>query len=133
MGAIEEAKAVISAHEGLFAAGDIDGVMSNMDEDVTVLAADCPPAEGHEAVRSLYESLLALGSWEFSHDYSPATVVADLVVLHGVARGSLTQDGAQSVAFANNFLIVMRRGTDGQYRAWRASFAPSGEGGAAQV
>lgn len=127
MGAIEEAKTVIRAHEEFSSAGDLDGILSNMDEDVVFLVPDSPLVEGREAVRSLYESLFAMGSWEFGHDYSAATEVGDLVLLHGIARGSLTPEGQEAAPFANNFMITMRRAADGRYRTWRVAFAPGGE------
>ncbi len=127
MEAIDHAKAVIKAHETLVADADVEGVLGNMDSDVAFLAPDSPMVEGRDAVRSLYETLFAMGSWEFSHDYSSTSEMGDLVFLHGVARGTMTPTDQESVPLSNNFMITMRRDADGRLRIWRAAFAPSGE------
>jgi ketosteroid isomerase-like protein len=124
---IEEAKAVVRDHEGLVADADIEGILRNMDADVTLLAPDAPLVEGLDSVRGLYESLLAMGSWNFGHDYSSETESGDLVFLHGVARGTMTPLGEEPTPMSNNFMITMRRDSEGRYRIWRAAFAPSGE------
>lgn len=124
---IEQAKAVIRDHEALTASGDVDGILKNMDLDVAFLAPDAPLIEGQEAIRGFYDSLFSMGSWKFGHEYSSASEVGDLVLLHGVARGTMTPHGQEATALSNNFMITMRRNSDGQYRIWRAAFAPDGE------
>ena len=127
MNAIEQAKAVVRAHETLVADADVDGVLGNMDSDVAFLAPDSPMVEGRDAVRRLYETLFVIGSWEFSHDYSSTSEIGDLVFLHGVARGTMTPTDQKPVPLSNNFMITMRRDADGRFWMWRAAFAPSGE------
>jgi ketosteroid isomerase-like protein len=124
---IEEAKAVVRDHEELTAAADLEGILTNMDTEVTFLAPDAPLVEGVEAVRGLYEAILGMADWKFRHDYSHESESGDLVFLHGVARGTMTPRGQEPAPISNNFMITMRRDSDGRYRIWRAAFAPSGE------
>ena len=127
MSAIEEAKKIVASHERFTAARDIPGILSNMAEDVVFLAPDTPLIEGHDAVRGLYEALFGMGDWEFGHDYAGASESGDLVLLHGVARGTLTPPDQDPSPFANNFMITTRRNTSGGMKILRAAFAPSGE------
>ena len=128
---IEAAKAVVAAHEDLVRAGDLDGIVENAADDVVVLAPDTPLVEGKASFRELYVSLLGMGAWDFGHEYHGAEVVEDTVILHGVARGTLTPSGEDPSSFANNFLLIFKKLADGKYRLWRVAFAPSGEVGAA--
>ena len=124
---VEHAKAVIREHEALVAAADLEGVMRNMDADIAFLVPDTPPIEGIEAIRGMYESLFATATWAFGHDYSHASEAGGLVFLHGIARGTMTPHGQPSSPMSNNFMITMRKDSDGRYRIWRAAVAPSGE------
>ncbi len=127
MDAIKQAKAVIRSHEEYMAAGDLDAVMTNMAEDVVMVAPDSPLIEGKDAMRAIYTSFIAMGQWEFGHDYSGAEAIGDLVMLHGIARGSLTPPEGDPVPLANNFMLTVRRDDTGTFRLWRGAFAPSGE------
>lgn len=122
---VGSAKEVVASHERFAAAADLDGVMSNSADDIVVLIPDAPLVKGKQAFREFYTTLLALGRWEFGHDYEGAVATGDVVVLHGVARGTLTPAGGEPAAFANNFLLVLKNQPDGKFRLWRISFAPS--------
>jgi len=123
--AIFEAKAVVTSHEGLAMAGDLDGVMSNMADDIVVLAYGVPLIDGAAAFREFYAAMMAAGRMNFGHDYTGADVINDdIVELHGVSRGTMTTDDGQTSEFSNNFVHVLRRGTDGKFKMWRAAFAP---------
>ena len=123
--AIAEAKAVVTSHEKYAMAGDLDGVMSNAAEDIVVLASGVPLIEGKSAFREFYGDLMAIGEQEFGHDYTGEEAIGgDLVVLHGVSRGSFTKADGEVYQFSNNFVHVLRRGNDGKLKIWRASFAP---------
>ncbi len=124
--AVDEAKAVMASHEQFAKAGDLDGIMTNVADDVVMLAPDAPLVQGSDAFREFYTGLLGLGQWDFGHDYEGAEVVGDTVLLHGVARGTLTLNDGDTTALANNFLLVLRRQADGKLRVWRGAFAPSG-------
>ena len=123
---VDQAKSIIASHEGLVEVGDLEGIMTNFADDVVVLAAEMPLVEGKAAVRDMYTGMLQMGTWDFGHDYSGAEVVADLVFLHGVARGSLTPEGGEADEFANNFVLALRKQADGNYRFWGVAFLPSG-------
>lgn len=123
-GLIANAKAVITNHEQVAMAGDLDGVMANAAPDVVVLAPGSPLIEGIEAMREFYGGLLSAGSVEFSHDYSGAAVVGDAVVLHGVARGTVTPPDAPPMPIENNFLMVLKPNAEGIMKVWRLAFGP---------
>ncbi len=123
---IQEAKTVVERHEALVREENLDGIVANAADDVVVLAPDVPLVEGKAALREFYSGMLAMGKWDFGHDYAGAEVVGDMVVAHGVARGTLTLAGGEVSSFANNFLLTFRKQADGKYRFWRVAFASSG-------
>ena len=125
--AVEQAKAIVASHEEFVRTGNLDAIIENMANDVVALAPDAPLVVGRDATRQLYDGMLSMGVWDFTHDYDGSAVVGDLVVLHGVGRGSLTPEGGVPSAFANNFILTLKKEADGRYRFWRAAFAPSGE------
>jgi ketosteroid isomerase-like protein len=122
---ISEAKDVVTSHEQFAMANDLDGVMSNMADNIVVLAYGVPLIEGKSDFREFYAGLMASGRMVFGHDYTGEEAIGDgLVELHGVSRGTLTtEDGAVS-EFSNNFVHVLRRAEDGTFKFWRAIFAP---------
>lgn len=123
---ITEAKEVIRSHEEYAMAGDLDGVLSNMAEDIVALAGGSPLVEGIEAFRDFYSEILAIGDVEFGHDYSGGVTVGDLVILHGVSRGSFSTKEGEEIPVENNFIHTLRRGSDGRLKVWRVAFAPAG-------
>jgi ketosteroid isomerase-like protein len=125
---IVAAKDVMRSHEEFAAAGDLEGVLSNAADDIVLLTPGVELVEGKESFRDFYQGLLALGSWQFDHDYSGAEVVGDAVVLHGVARGTLTPPEGGPSSFANNFILILRSQPDRSLRVWRVAFAPAGAG-----
>ena len=126
MDSIEEAKVVVRSHEEYSAAGNVDGVVSNMAEDVVLLAPDAPLVVGREGVRVFYEGLFSMGDTEFYHDYAGAEEIGDTVILHGIARGSMTPPGSEPVPLANNFILTLKRDESGTFQFWRGAFAGSG-------
>lgn len=124
---VKIAKDVIASHERYAGAADLDGVMSNVADDIVALAPGSPLVLGRQAFREFYRGFLAMGRSEFGHDYDGATVVGDTVLLHGVARGTLTPTGGEPTKFANNFLLVLKKQADGKLRFWRIAFAPSAQ------
>jgi len=122
---VEEAKTVVQTHEDYARMGDLDRVMTNVAEDIVLLAANAPLVKGAKSFRDFYGDLLGMGTWDFTHDYHGAEAVGDLVVLHGVALGTLSPTEGSSSEFRNNFVHVLRRGQDGRLRIWRAAFAPA--------
>ncbi len=123
--AVEAAKRVVALHERVTAAADFDGIMANVSDDVVVLVPGTPLVKGKEACRELYKNFLSMGRWAFRHEHEGATATGDVVILHGVSRGTLTPAGAQPSGFANNFVLVLRRQADGKFRFWRIAVASS--------
>ena len=125
--AVAEAKDVVRSHESYAMANDLDGVMSNIANDIVLLAADNALVEGAKAFRDFYSGMIAAGQQDFGHDCTgEATIGNDVVILNGVSRGSLTASDGTVSNFSNNFIHILKRGEDGQFKIWRASFAPDG-------
>jgi ketosteroid isomerase-like protein len=123
--AISEAKAVVASNEQSAMAGDLNGVMSNAADDIVVLTYGVPLIEGKDAFREFYAGLLATGDMVFGHDYTGEDAIgSDVVVLRGVSRGTVTTSEGAVTKFSNNFIHILRRGDDGKFRFWRATFAP---------
>ncbi len=122
---ISEAKDVVTSHEHFAVANNLDGVMTVAADDIVVMAYGVPLIEGKEAWRKFYGELLSSGRQVFGHDYTGEEAIGgDVVVLHGVSRGTFTTNEGDVSGFSNNFIHVLRRGADGKFRIWRASFAP---------
>lgn len=121
---VESAKAVVHDHELKTKAAVVDEILLNFADDVVLIAPGSHLVQGSESLRSFYGSLLDMGSWEFTHDYSGHDVEGDSVILHGIARGSLTAPSSEPVAFSNNFLLILRKDSSG-FKIWRGAFAPS--------
>jgi ketosteroid isomerase-like protein len=99
--------------------------MSNFADDAVVLAPNAPLQVGKAAVRSMYAAVLKASPAKGEHQYEGGVALGGLVVLHGVFRVPANPQ-AQTPALANNFILTLRRGSDGKYRFWRAAFAPAG-------
>ena len=123
---VEAARRVVTSHEQFVRSGDLRGVMSNVAEDMVVLAPNVPLTEGKAAVEALYRSFLASGRFELVHDYRGSRVAGDTVVFHGIARGTFTPPNGQPSSFANNFFLVLKKQPSGRYLLWRSAFAPAG-------
>jgi ketosteroid isomerase-like protein len=122
---VASAKTVILSHEQFCLAGDLDAVMANVAEDVVLLAAGTPLIQGAAQMRDFYAQLFAMGRWQFGHDFGGAEVIDNVVILHGVAEGTLTSASQEVTRFTNNFIHVLRMTGDGRLRLWRAAFAPA--------
>ena len=124
---IAAAQDVIRSHEQFAKASNLDGVMSNVADDIVLLAPGMPLVQGATAFRDTYRGFFEMGQWDFRHDYTGTAVAGDAVILHGVARGTLTPAGGQPGPFANNFILMLKPGPDGRFKVWRAAFAPSAQ------
>ena len=124
---VEDAKAVIKSHEQFSKAGDLEGIMSNMADDVVFLAPGMPLMKGKDACRNFYTGMVKMGKTEFTHNYDGAEIIGDVVVLHGLATGTTTMPDASVIHFANNFIIAVKYQSDGKIKLWRGAFAPSSQ------
>jgi len=122
---IQAAKAVVAAHEAAVRDRNLPAIIANAADDVVALIPNTPLVVGKEALRAVYEQLLAMGNWDLRHDYASAIIAGDLVILDGIARGTLAPPGGHANTFANNFMLTFKRQTDGRYRFWRVAFAPA--------
>ncbi|HVS30578.1 MAG TPA: nuclear transport factor 2 family protein [Thermoanaerobaculia bacterium] len=122
---VGQAKAVIESHEKLARAGDLQGIMTNIAEDVVALAPDTPLIKGKAAFREVYAGYLKGGTFDFRHDFEGAEIVGETVVVHGVARGNFIPVAGQPAPFANNFVLVLKRQPTGKFQFWRIAFGPS--------
>ncbi len=118
---IAAAKAIIASHEVYAASGDLEGVVSNVADDVVGMFPGTPLIQGKTAFREFYAGLLKLGSWKFTHDYTGAAVDGDLVFLDGVSRGTLTPANSAAASFANNFMFVLKLDATGRYKILRGA------------
>ena len=124
---LEEAKAVLKSHEEYVKAGNLDGVINNMADDIIGMAPGMTLIKGKDEFRAFYSSVFKMGKSEFVHDYHGADIVGDVVILHGLARGTLTLHDSTTSPLANNFMIALRYQSDGKLKVWRAAFAPSSQ------
>jgi ketosteroid isomerase-like protein len=121
---IDAAKAVIASHEQLCRNGDLAGVLSNIADDIVLVVPNAPLVEGKAAFGDVYSKLFSMGRWDFEHDYSGAEVIDDIVILHGVARGTFTPNEGEPSPLENNFLLMLKR-SGNSFRVWRGGFGPA--------
>lgn len=125
MSRLKHARAVIAAHDRAANSGNLEAVLKNIAEDVVVLAPGMPLVEGKEAFRAFYEHMLET-KWDASHEFCGSLETFDVVVAHGVARGKATPPGGEPQRVANNFLMILKPDNKGEFKIWRAAFAPVG-------
>ena len=124
----QDAKDMLKSHEEFAKAADLDGVMTNVADDVIALVPGIPLVDGKEAFKEFYAGLLAMASLdEFVHNCHGIEVVGNTVVLHGIANGTQTSQDGTSTEFANNFILVLKYQPDGKIKFWRVAFAPNSQ------
>ncbi len=124
----QDAKDMMKSHEEYAKASDLDGVMTNVADDIVAFVPGFPLVEGKEAFKEFYAGLLAMASLDdFGHDYHGIEITGDTVVLHGVAKGTQTSKDGTSTEFANNFLLVLKYQPDGKIKFWRIAFVPNSQ------
>ena len=122
---VEEAKAVVKSHEESAKAGNLEGVVGNMAEDVVGMVPDMPLIKGKDAFRVFYANAFKMGKMEFTHEYHGAEVEGDIVILYGFAQGTLTRPDTTMVPMANNFLMVLKADSDTTMKIWRMAYVPT--------
>ena len=125
---IEQAKAIIANHEDNCRRCDLEAVMTNVSDDVVLLASSTPLIEGRAAFENFYRDLLDMGCWDFLHHYNGADVIGGVVILRGVSRGTFTPSQGDPEPIDNNFLLALRK-ENGVFRVWRGAFAPTSAAG----
>ncbi len=121
---------MIKSHEEYAKASDLDGVMTNVADDIVALVPGIPLVEGKDAFKEFYAGLLAMVSLDdFGHNYHGIEIIGDTVVLHGVANGTQTSKDGAATEFANNFILVLKYQPDGKIKFWKIAFAPNSQQG----
>jgi ketosteroid isomerase-like protein len=122
---IQDALNTMKSHEDYVKTLNLEGVMTNMADDVVVLAI--PLIVGREAIEEFYAGFFAnLSSVEeFSHNYLGTEIIGNIVFLHGTATGKGTNKDGTTQEFVNNFLLVLKYQSNGRIKVWRNAWAPS--------
>jgi ketosteroid isomerase-like protein len=124
---VDDAKAVLKSHEEYVKAGNLEGVISNMTDDIVGVVPGMPLVKGKDAFRIFYANTFKMGKTEGTHDFHGAEAEGDIVILYGFAHGTLTRPDTTMVPLASNFLIVLKAQPDGTMKIWRLAFAPSAQ------
>jgi len=106
-------------------AGTLDAFMSHFADDVVVLMPDEMPIEGKAAAQDWYQNTFS--TYYVAQHYAPAEVhsVGNLLVSRGDVSGTWTpKAGTQPLSWANKFLMLLLRQTDGSLRIWRLALSP---------
>lgn len=122
--AVEKAKAVIASHEKFTRTCDLAGILSNVADDIVLLAPNVPLISGISEFERMYSDLIDMGTWDFTHEYKGSSVVDNVVILHGVARGTFTPASGDSEPILNNFLLALRWDW-ASFKVWRGGFGPA--------
>jgi ketosteroid isomerase-like protein len=124
---IQDAKNTMKSHEDYVKTRNLEGVMTNVADDVVVLVPGIPLIVGKEAFKEFYAALFAsLSSVEqFTHDFQGSEVIGNTVFLHGTATGKGTNKDGTTQEFVNNFLLVLKYQSNGRIKVWRNAWAPS--------
>jgi ketosteroid isomerase-like protein len=124
---IQDAKNTMKSHEDYVKTLNLEGVMTNMADDVVVLAI--PLIVGREAIEEFYAGFFAnLSSVEeFSHNYLGTEIIGNIVFLHGTATFKGTNKDGTTLEMVNNFFLVLKYQPDGRIKIWRNAVAPSSQ------
>ena len=122
---IQDALNTMKSHEDYVKTLNLEGVMTNMADDVVVLAI--PLIVGREAIEEFYAGFFAnLSSVEeFSHNYLGTEIIGNIVFLHGTATFKGTNKDGTTPEMANNFFLVLKYQPDGRIKIWRNAVAVS--------
>ena len=122
---IQDAKNTMKSHEDYVKTLNLEGVMTNMADDVVVLAI--PLIVGREAIEEFYAGFFAnLSSVEeFSHNYLGTEIIGNIVFLHGTATFKGTNKDGTTLEMVNNFFLVLKYQPDGRIKIWRNAVAVS--------
>jgi len=122
---IQDALNTMKSHEDYVKTLNLEGVMTNMADDVVVLAI--PLIVGREAIEEFYAGFFAnLSSVEeFSHNYLGTEIIGNIVFLHGTATFKGTNKDGTTLEMVNNFFLVLKYQPDGRIKIWRNAVAVS--------
>ena len=103
---IQDALNTMKSHEDYVKTLNLEGVMTNMADDVVVLA-------------------IPLIVEEFSHNYLGTEIIGNIVFLHGTATFKGTNKDGTTLEMVNNFFLVLKYQPDGRIKIWRNAVAVS--------
>ena len=121
---MEDAKAVVKSHEEYVKTGKLEGVVSNMTDDVVGVIPGMPLIKGKNAFRVYYAGSFKSGRTEVTHDIRGVEAEGDVIILHGFAQGTLTFPDTTMVPLSENFLMLFKKQEDGTMKMWRVAFSP---------
>lgn len=125
---VDEVRTLIRDHESFAHAGDLDGIMRSIADDIVLLVPGTPLLKGKAAFRDHYASFLRAlkpGTLELTHEIEGEEVVDNTIHLHGVASGQFVAANDATNRFANNFVYVLKRQATGELKFWRIAVAPA--------
>lgn len=124
----ETARHAIESHnanaERWYLAGQADSLATLFAEDAWQLPPNMPPVVGRDSLRAFWTRAFTWGRWEF--DLQSQDVITSGPIAFERGRYTLTftpgdQSPIPAVADRGNFVVLWRRGQDGQSRAvWDA-------------
>lgn len=122
---IDEAKAVIQSHESFARTGDLAGIMTNVAEDVVVLAPETPLIKGKSAFRELYAGFLKGGTSTSGMTTKALKSSAIPSYFTGSPEGGSSQRRASQPHSLTTSSWYSSQPT-GRFQFWRIAFGPSG-------
>ena len=128
---IQDALNTMKSHEDYVKTLNLEGVMTNMADDVVALGTGIPLIVGREAFEEFYAGFFANVSSveEFSHNYLGTEIIGNIVFLHGTATGKITNKDGTTLELVNNFFLVLKYQPDGRIKIWRNAVALSSQQG----
>jgi ketosteroid isomerase-like protein len=107
----------------LAAEADLAGFLDYILDDAVLMPPDGPAIVGKRLIASWYSDLYDQFVLDMTHEPLETDVFGDIIIHRGNARGTMTpKTGAEPIAFDNKYLFVLRKGSDGSLKIWRAMF-----------
>ncbi len=102
---------------------DGPGFLDYILDDAVLMPPDGPAIVGKRLIASWYSDLYDQFVLDMTHEPLETDVFGDIIIHRGNARGTMTpKTGAEPIAFDNKYLFVLRKGSDGSLKIWRAMF-----------
>jgi ketosteroid isomerase-like protein len=99
-------------------AGDLERIVDHFTEDVIFLMPGSPPIEGKQAAAEWWKGFLDAGLERGEMSSIHIEERGDLVIEAGSYSMDLAPDGVDPISDTGKYIVVYRRGADGEVRAW---------------